>query len=136
MTSDYKRLLKSQAKQEVKESKEEENRKLLKFKIIVEDGELFLQCIDPFEEIFEISKDTIENLELTELLDPYMFESHRDIINALFEVYYSLSQDYLKVFLYDKQKEMESSSLQDRATQKLRQKYNLDDELGQPDAED
>ena len=136
MTSDYKRLLKSQAKQEVKESKEEENRKLLKFKIIVEDGELFLQCIDPFEEIFEISKDAIENLELTELLDPYMFESHRDIINALFEVYYSLSQDYLKVFLYDKQKEMESSSLQDRATQKLRQKYNLDDELGQPDAED
>ena len=106
MTSDYKRLLKSQAKQEVKESKEEENQKLLKFKIIVEDGELFLQCIDPFEEIFEISKDAIENLELTELLDPYMFESHRDIINALFEVYYSLSQDYLKVFLYDKQKDL------------------------------
>lgn len=65
-----------------------------------------------------------------------MFESHRDIINALFEVYYSLSQDYLKVFLYDKQKDLESSSLQDRATQKLRQKYNLDDELGQPDAEE
>lgn len=106
MTSDYKRLLKSYAKQEVKESKEEENQKLLKFKIIVEDGELFLQCIDPFEEIFEISKDAIENLELTELLDPYMFESHRDIINALFEVYYSLSQDYLKVFLYDKQKDL------------------------------
>ena len=73
---------------------------------------------------------------MTELLDPYMFESHRDIINALFEVYYSLSQDYLKVFLYDKQKDLESSSLQDRATQKLRQKYNLDDELGQPDAEE
>ena len=77
-------------------------KKLLKFKIIVEDGELYLQCIDPFEEIFEISKDAIENLELTELLDPYMFDSHRDIINALFEVYYNLSTDYLKIFHYDK----------------------------------
>lgn len=31
-----------------------------------------------------------------------MFDSHRDIINALFEVYYSLSQDYLRVFHYEK----------------------------------
>ena len=70
---------------------------MLKFKIIVEDGELYLQCIDPFEEIFEISKSQIENLELTELLDPFMFDSHRDIINALFEVYYELSEQYLKL---------------------------------------
>ena len=73
------------------ETKEEENKKLLKFKVIVDDGELYLQCIDPFEEIFEISRDAIDNLELTDLLDPFMFDSHRDIINALFEVYYSLS---------------------------------------------
>ena len=59
--------------------------------MIVEDGELFLQCVDPFEEIFEISRKSIEDLELTELLDPYMFDNHRDIINALFEVYYSIS---------------------------------------------
>lgn len=84
----------AQAKQDVA-SKDEEAKKLLKFKIIVEDGELYLQCIDAFEDIFEISREAIENLELTELLDPYMFDSHRDIINALFEVYYSLSQDYL-----------------------------------------
>ncbi len=74
----------------------------MKFKIIVEDGELYLQCIDTFEDIFEISRASIENLELTELLDPYMFDSHRDIINALFEVYYSLSQEYLKVCHYEK----------------------------------
>ena len=74
----------AQAKQDVA-SKDEEAKKLLKFKIIVEDGELYLQCIDAFEDIFEISPEAIENLELTELLDPYMFDSHRDIINALFE---------------------------------------------------
>lgn len=95
VTSDYKRLLQRQQKQEVKETKAEEAEKMLKFKIIVEDGELFLQCIDPFEQIFEISRQSIENLELTELLDPFMFESHKDIVNALFEVYYSLSEDYL-----------------------------------------
>mmetsp|Transcript_2368 Transcript_2368/g.3261 ORF Transcript_2368/g.3261 Transcript_2368/m.3261 type:complete len:100 (+) Transcript_2368:941-1240(+) len=94
-------MLKSQQKEEVKASKQEEEKKLLKFKIIVEDGELYLQCIDSFEAIFEISRKSIENLELTELLDPFMFDSHRDIINALFEVYYSLSQDYLEVFYDD-----------------------------------
>ena len=57
----------------------------------MEDGELFLQCIDPFEEIFEISRKSIEDLELTELLDPFMFDNHREIINALFEVYYTVS---------------------------------------------
>ena len=95
VTSDYKRMLSEQAKKQV-QSKEEEEKKLLKFKVIVEDGELYLQCIDKFEEIFEISREAIEHLELTELLDPFMFDSHRDIINALFEVYYSLSQEYLK----------------------------------------
>jgi len=34
----------------------------------------------------------LEELELTEVLDPYMFENHRDIIDALFEVYYDLSE--------------------------------------------
>jgi len=123
VTSDYKRLLKDQANQKV-ESKEAEEKKLMKFKIIVEDGELYLQCIDAFEDIFEISRQSIENLELTELLDPYMFDSHRDIINALFEVYYSLSQEYLKVCHFDKQLDGQvanSTSLADRATKKLRQ---------------
>ena len=99
----------------MKETKEDEAKKMLKFKIIVEEGELYLQCIDPFEQIFEISKDAIENLELTDLLDPFMFDSHRDIINALFEVYYHLSQEYLRVS-NNSLDETESTNIQDRAT--------------------
>lgn len=115
VTSDYKRLLKKQAKQAVA-TKEEEEANLLKFKVIVEDGELYLQCIDEFEEIFEISREAMEHLELTELLDPFMFDSHRDIINALFEVYYSLSQEYLKIGA----EKFKNTSLADQATLKLK----------------
>ena len=63
-------------------------------------------------------------MELTELLDPFMFDSHRDIINALFEVYYSLSQEYLKCGA----EEFKNTSLADQATQKLKQQYNLDED--------
>ena len=65
------------------------------FKIIVEHGELYLECIDSFEEIFELKKDLVENVELTNILDPYMFENHRDIVNAMFEVYYDVGNTYL-----------------------------------------
>ena len=40
----------------------------------------------------------VEGLELTEILDPYMFDNHKDIVNALFEVYYDLSNEYLKLY--------------------------------------
>ena len=33
-----------------------------RFKIIVDHGELFLECIDPFEEVFEVRKELIEGL--------------------------------------------------------------------------
>ena len=104
--------------------------------MIVEDGELYLVCIDSFEDIFEISRKSIENLELTELLDPFMFDSHRDIINALFEVYYSLSQDYLEVFYHDKIREenSHSSSLADRAVLKLKQQYKLEEDGAESDS--
>ena len=69
-----------------------------KFKFVVEDGELFIQCIDPFDEIFELKKESVKGLGLTEILDPVMFNNHRDIINALFEVYYDLSNQYLNEF--------------------------------------
>ena len=69
-----------------------------KFKIIVDHGELYLECIDPFEEIFEVNRSLVENVELTNILDPYMFENHRDIINALFEVYYEIGDKYLEKF--------------------------------------
>ena len=61
-----------------------------KFKVIVDHGELYLECVDPFEEIFEIDKKLVEDIELTNILDPYLFSNHRDIINALFEVYYDI----------------------------------------------
>ena len=58
------------------------------FKIMVEHGELYLSCIDSFEEIFEVKRDLVEKVELTNVLDPYMFDNHRDIVNAMFEVYF------------------------------------------------
>jgi hypothetical protein len=67
-----------------------------KFKIVVDHGELFLECIDTFEEIFEVKKDLVEKLELTNILDPYMFDNHRDIVNAMFEVYFDVGENYLK----------------------------------------
>lgn len=66
----------------------EENKK---FTVIVEGGQLYLQTIDPFEEVFEVSKSAVEGLELTQILDPMLFDNHKDIVNALFEVYYDLS---------------------------------------------
>ena len=70
------------------------------FKIIVEHGELYLECVDSFEEVFEISKKMInsEKTELTSILDPYLFQNHRDIINGMFEVYYQLGETYIKEF--------------------------------------
>lgn len=89
-----------------KDGKTESNGK--RFRIVVEHGELYLECIDKFEDIFEISQDLInpkdrakdQKVELTDVLDPYLFENHRDIVNALFEVYFDVSEDYLKRF-YD-----------------------------------
>ena len=50
-----------------------------------------------------MSKDVIRDLELTDILDPYMFDNHRDIVNALFEVYYDIGEAYLKEFYDEKQ---------------------------------
>lgn len=64
----------------------------------MEHGELFLECIDSFEEIFEIKKEMVENIELTSLLEPNLFDNHRDIINALFQVYFEIGEEYLHQF--------------------------------------
>lgn len=82
----------------LKKQEDEENGK--EFKIIVEHGELYLECVDSFEEVFEINKKMInsEKTELTSILDPYLFQNHRDIINAMFEVYYQLGETYMKNF--------------------------------------
>lgn len=62
---------------------------------MVEDGKVLLKCIDSFEDIFQLSRDVVEELELTDILDPYIFDSHKDILNALFEVYYDLANQYV-----------------------------------------
>ena len=41
-------------------------------------------------------------MELTDFLNPYLFENHRDVINALFEVYYDLGNLYIKKFYFEK----------------------------------
>ena len=73
------------------------------FRLIVDDGQVFLQCIDKFEDIFEVSRDIIgKQLELTDLLEPSMFESHKDIVNALFEVYHDLGTLYVQKHYFAK----------------------------------
>ena len=37
-------------------------------------------------------------MEITEILDPFLFDNHKDIINALFLDCYELSNDYVEKF--------------------------------------
>ena len=67
-----------------------------RFKVVVQDAQIYLQCIDKFEDIFELSKDLVKGMELTEILDPYLFDHHKDITNALFDVYIDLGEQYVK----------------------------------------
>ena len=99
-----------------------------RFKIVVEHGELYLECIDKFEDIFEISQDLInpkdrkdQKVELTDVLDPYLFENHRDIVNALFEVYFDVSEIYLKRF-YD---EHASQRIRSEARERVERRYQI-----------
>jgi hypothetical protein len=105
-----------------KENKKKEGKK---FRVIVEHGELYLECIDSFEEIFEISQEYVsaadKRVELTDILDPYLFENHRDIVNALFEVYYDVSEDYLK--LHDKES---SKAINNAAKESVSKRFGLD----------
>lgn len=117
VSNDYKSLLYQTSK--VEEKKNEVVGK--RFKVIVEGGQIYVQCIDSFEDVFEISKDVVEGLELTQILDPYLFENHRDIINALFEVYYELSNQYIQT------KAEKVPTLYERAQEKLRLKFGLDE---------
>ena len=89
--------------------------------MIVDHGELYLECIDTFEEIFEIDKKLVEDIELTNILDPYLFSNHRDIINALFEVYYDMGQMYLDK-CYDPQ---QANQIKNEAADRIERKYQL-----------
>lgn len=89
---DYERVLNDQMKLKPKKGVDTGKR----YTVIVEGGQIYLQCIDPFEEVFEISRDMIEGVELTTMLDPFLFDNHKDVTNALFEVYYDLSNEYIE----------------------------------------
>ena len=91
------------------------------FKIIVEHGELYLSCIDSFEEIFEVKRDLVEKVELTNVLDPYMFDNHRDIVNAMFEVYFEMGEKYLNKF-YDPK---EGNKIKLEAQERVEKKYGI-----------
>lgn len=91
-----------------------------RFKLIVDDGHVFLKCIDPFEDIFEVSRDIVgKNIELTDLLEPSLFESHKQIVNALFEVYYDLGTEYCQKMYFNK------NQIQEEAEKKVKDKYGL-----------
>ena len=69
--------------------------------MIVDDGQIYLKCIDKFEDIFEVSRDVVgKNIELTDLLEPSIFESHKEVVNALFEVYYDLGTQYVQKYYF------------------------------------
>ena len=74
-------------------------------------------------------------MEITEILDPFLFDNHKDIINALFLVCYELSNEYVEKFyikprqeaLQNPQDELDSDffNLQEQSERKLRLKFNL-----------
>ncbi|CDW71687.1 UNKNOWN [Stylonychia lemnae] len=91
-----------------------------RFKIIVQDGKIYLSCIDKFEDIFEISREIVSEMELTDILDPGMFENHKDITNALFDVYLDLGKDYIKT------KFQPRNEMQRKALERIQNKYGVD----------
>lgn len=64
----------------------------------------------------------MEGLELTEILDPMLFDNHKDIVNALFEVYYDLSCQYVNKYGRNLPK-----PLNEQARDRIRAKYQLED---------
>lgn len=85
-----------------------------------------MQCIDAFEDIFEVSRDIVgKELELTDILEPGMFDSHKEVVNALFEVYHDLGTLYCQNQYFAKM----STKIQEDAKKKIRDRYGLDDNV-------
>ena len=94
-----------------------------RFKLIVDQAQIYIQCIDPFEDIFEVSREIVgKNIELTDLLEPTMFDSHKEVVNALYEVYHDLGT------LYCQRQYFASTKVQDEARKKVMEQYGLLDE--------
>eukprot|EP00347_Sterkiella_histriomuscorum_P024425 403331161 len=91
-----------------------------RFKIIVKDAQIYLKCIDKFEDIFELNRDIVKDMELTDILDPHLFDNHKYITDALYEVYRDLGQEYV-----DK-KYHKDSAMELKAKEKIIKKYGLD----------
>ena len=60
-------------------------------------------------------------MELTNILDPYMFENHRDIVNAMFEVYYDVGNTYLDKY-YDP---MVGNKIKMEAQERVEKRYGI-----------
>mmetsp|Transcript_2610 Transcript_2610/g.4373 ORF Transcript_2610/g.4373 Transcript_2610/m.4373 type:complete len:117 (-) Transcript_2610:75-425(-) len=63
----------------------------------------------------------IEDLELTDVLNPTLFDSHQAVINALYEVYFEMGERYLEK-LYDP---ASSSKIQALAQDNVEKKYGI-----------
>ena len=59
-----------------------------------------------------------------DVLEPTLFDNHKDIINALFQIYFELSNLYMQRCYYDKQNNG-GSSVKEKAEEKVREKYGL-----------
>ena len=68
---------------------------MLKYRIIVQEGQIYLKCIDPFEDILQLSRESVAGLDLTEMLEPSMFDNHKALVDALFEVFFDLGTQYI-----------------------------------------
>lgn len=67
-----------------------------------------------------MSRDIVgKNIELTDLLEPALFESHKQIVNALFEVYYDLGTEYCQKMYFNK------NQIQEEADKKVKERYGI-----------
>lgn len=111
-----------QKEEETKYEKEFRNKHGKRFKLIVDQGQVYLRCIDNFEDIFEVSREIIgKDIELTDLLEPAVFDSHKEVVNALFEVYHDLGTQYCQKQYFEKQ----STAIQEEATKRVRERHGL-----------
>lgn len=69
-----------------------------------------------------MSRDVIgKDLELTDVLEPSMFDSHKEVVNSLFEVYHDLGTQYVQRHYFAKL----STKIADEARERVREKYGL-----------
>ena len=98
------------------------------FKIIVDGGEVYLVTVDSFEDVFEISRDVIKGFEFLDILDPFIFDNHKAVVCALFQVYQDLSTEYIEKEYYKKRAAGNQKYFtgEEIATEKLKLKFDLD----------